>query len=123
MPSDVLARLIAQAEGEGATLLTLRALAEEEGFLSQAIIVRTFEETIAARSEWRRLARSPVKAITSVQGLPAEGAAFALPVENYAIDIDADCDGWVRVSDPAGAGRVIVTYDAGIAPGWAGLPS
>ena len=29
MASDVLARLIAQAEGEGATLITLRALAEE----------------------------------------------------------------------------------------------
>jgi len=31
MASDVLARLIAQAEGEGATLLTLRAIAEEAG--------------------------------------------------------------------------------------------
>jgi hypothetical protein len=40
MASDVLARLIAQAEGEGATLLTLRAIAEEAG---EAAVQRALE--------------------------------------------------------------------------------
>lgn len=106
----------------GVTALLGVAGGVAEGFLSQAILVRAFEETIPAFNQWRRLARTPVRAITSVQGLPADGAAFDLPVSAYAIDVDADGDGWVRVSDPGAATRVVVTYEAGIAPAWAGLP-
>lgn len=40
MAADVLARLIAQAEGEGATLVTLRALAEEA---SETAVQRALE--------------------------------------------------------------------------------
>lgn len=116
------ARVESDADDDAIAALIGAAAGVAEGFLSQAIIVRTFAETIAARSEWRRLSRTPVKAITSVQGLDAEGEAFDLPVDGYGIDIDADGDGWVRVSNPAGAERLLVTYEAGIAPGWAGLP-
>lgn len=115
-------RIEGDADDEGVTALLSAAGAVAEGFLSQVIVIRAFEETIPALHQWRRLARTPVRAITSVQGLPAEGAAFDLPAEDYAIDIDADGDGWVRVSNPGSAGRVIVTYEAGIAAGWAGLP-
>lgn len=115
-------RIESDADDEGVTALLSAAGAVAEGFLSQAIVIRAFEETIPAVNQWRRLARTPVRALTSVQGLPAEGAAFDLPLEDYAIDIDADGDGWVRVSNPGSAARVIVTYEAGISAGWAGLP-
>jgi uncharacterized phiE125 gp8 family phage protein len=115
-------RIESDADDAGVTALLAAAGAVAEGFLSQAIVIRTFEETIPAVSSWRRLAQTPVRAITSVQGLPTEGAAFDLPVSDYAIDIDADGDGWVRVSNPGAAGRIVVTYQAGIAAGWAGLP-
>ena len=115
-------RIEGDDDDPGVTSLLGAAGGVAEGFLSQAIIIREFEESVPAVSQWRRLARMPVRAISSVQGLPAEGAAFDLPVAAYAIDIDADGDGWVRVSDPGGATRIVVTYEAGIAPGWAGLP-
>ena len=115
-------RIEGDDDDDGVTALLGAAGGVAEGFLSQAILIRTFEETIPAVGQWRRLARMPVRAITSVQGLPLEGAAFDLPVDAYAIDIDADGDGWVRVSNPGDATRVVVTYQAGISPAWTGLP-
>lgn len=92
-----------------------------EQFTGQALVSRVMTETANIRSgEWQRLARSPVSAITDVVGIPAEGAAFALPVGHYAIDIDAAGDGWVRVAEPGIAGRMRITYQAGMA-GSAGL--
>ncbi|MGE3747528.1 MAG: head-tail connector protein, partial [Sphingomonadaceae bacterium] len=78
-------RIEGDDDDDGVTALLGAAGGVAEGFLSQAILIRTFEETIPAVSQWRRLARTPVRAITSVQGLPLEGAAFDLPVESYAI--------------------------------------
>jgi uncharacterized phiE125 gp8 family phage protein len=115
-------RIEGDDDDDGVSALLGAAGGVAEGFLAQAILIRTFEETIPAVNQWRRLARTPVRTITSVQGLPAEGAAFSLPVSAYAIDIDADGDGWVRVSNPGAASRVIVTYQAGISPAWTGLP-
>lgn len=93
-----------------------------EGFTGQALIAREVRETVPASPEWRRLARTPVRSISGVEGLPAEGAAFALPTDAYAIDIDANGDGWVRVVRPGAAGRAIVTYEAGMAAESGGVP-
>lgn len=87
-----------------------------EQFTGVALVSRTVNETVNIRvGEWQRLARAPVSAISAVVGVPAEGAAFALPVANHAIDIDPQGDGWVRVSEPGIAGRMRVTYQAGLA--------
>lgn len=94
-----------------------------ESFIGQALIARTVKETIPARAEWRRLGRTPVRSITSVEGLPAEGSAFALPVDAFAMDIDANGDGWVRVIQPGAAGRAIVSFVAGMAVDWNGVPA
>jgi uncharacterized phiE125 gp8 family phage protein len=52
----------------------------------------------------------------------AAGAATPLPVASYAIDIDANGDGWVRVIDP-GAGKLVrVRYQAGVAADWDAVP-
>jgi uncharacterized phiE125 gp8 family phage protein len=93
-----------------------------ERFVGQALLTREAEETIPVSSEWRRLSLTPVSAITAAQGVPDEGAPFALPVDAYAIDIDGNGDGWVRVPSPGTARRVTVTYSAGMGPDWNAVP-
>ncbi len=79
-------------------------------------------ETVPAQPGWRRLARTPVVAITALEALPAEGDGVVLALGAYAVDIDAAGDGWVRIVAPGGAARIAVTYSAGLATGWGGLP-
>lgn len=93
-----------------------------EGFIGRALIVREEVERLPASSEWQRLKWTPVRAITGVMGVPAEGSAFVMPVGSYAIDIDGNGDGWVRVAQPGVAGRIDVTVSAGLALTWADLP-
>ena len=86
-----------------------------EAFIGQLLIAREVIEVQPIRTgEWQRLAHGPVASITSIEGLPAEGAPFAFPVADYAIDIDALGDGFVRVTQPGAAGRLRVTYQAGL---------
>ena len=102
--------------------LAASALALGEAFAGRAWIARDWSEILPVSRAWQRLGTNAVTAILSVEGLPADGAAFALPVEAYAIDIDAQGDGWVRVIAPGAAGRVRVTYGAGAAADWGDLP-
>lgn len=109
---------------EDALIAGLVASAMElcESFTGQVLIARGFAETLGASAVWQRLGKTPVQAITLVEGVPAEGAAFVLLAEAYAVDIDANGDGWVRVMQPGSAGRVRVSFEAGMAAGWAGIP-
>lgn len=93
-----------------------------EAFTGTALIARDWTETLGAGSGWQKLGMAPVTAITAVQGLPAEGTGFALASHAYAIDIDGAGQGWVRVTDPGAAGRIAVSYAAGLAEGWDGVP-
>ncbi|MFC3581932.1 head-tail connector protein [Sphingomonas hylomeconis] len=102
--------------------LAAAALAMAETFLRTSLIVRAHRVVLPAAGGWQLLPVGPVTAIVAVLGVPAEGAAFALPVDAYAIDVDAAGDGWVRVTAPGAAGRVAVTVEAGLALDWAGLP-
>lgn len=107
---DALRRIIGAAIGHG------------EAFTGQILVARDVSETVPARPDWRRLGRTPVSAIATVEGLqPGEDPAV-LPVDAYALDIDAAGDGWIRVTAPADATRAMVHYTAGIAESWAGLP-
>ena len=99
------------------------ALALAEAFTGLALIAREHVATLAVGGGWVPLAAEPVRAITQVEGVPAEGAAFALTVGAFAIDIDARGTGWVRVPRPGIAGRVRVTCTAGLASEWAELPA
>lgn len=80
------------------------------------------EAVLPVSSSWQALAARPVQAITAVDGLPAEGARFALPAANYAIELDADGGGRVLIHNPGAAGRVAVRFTAGLATDWASLP-
>ncbi len=122
--SDLRAWLRVENEEEDPLLLALIAAAvlHAEAFTGQTFIVRPALERLNACSDWRRLGATPVRALTSVTGIPAEGAAFLLPVSDYAIDIDGNGDGWVRVTNPGAAGQIDIRYEAGLATQWAGLP-
>ncbi len=104
------------------TRLIAAAIAHGEAFTGQLLVTRAVEEAIPAQSGWHRLSRAPVAAITAVRGLPVAADPFALATDAYAIDIDASGDGWVRVADPGSATRAQISYSAGIAAAWAGLP-
>jgi uncharacterized phiE125 gp8 family phage protein len=94
-----------------------------EAFTGGPLLVRGFTETIPASRAWRRLTRSPVRAITLVEAIGAEGAAEALPGGAYGVDIGPAGDGWVRVSGPGEVRRIRVGYQAGLAGAWEELPA
>lgn len=104
------------------TALLRAALETCEAFTGTMPLQQECEELLPVTSDWQALSTRPVEAITAVDGLPAEGARFALPVQNYAIELDADGGGRVLVPNPGAAGRIAVRFTAGLAPDWAGLP-
>ncbi|HEX8261706.1 MAG TPA: hypothetical protein VF547_02410 [Allosphingosinicella sp.] len=110
---------------EDGLIETLAAAAAElcEAFIGQALLARGFVETMPASRAWQKLSRTPVRAITLVEALPAEGPAQTLAVGAYAIDIDAAGDGWVRLTEPGAARRIRVGYQAGVAGSWPDLPA
>jgi uncharacterized phiE125 gp8 family phage protein len=93
-----------------------------EGFTGIMPIAALCEEVLPAQSEWQALQAQPVQAITSVQGIPADGVRFTLPAADYAVDLDADGSGRVLVRNPGSAGRIAVRFTAGLAANWDALP-
>jgi len=98
------------------------ALALAEAFCGQRLIGRACEDVLGVARDWQRLGAVPVSAIQGVTGLRAGGAPFVLPVDAYAVDIDADGVGRVRVTAPGEATRIAVSYTAGLAGAWETLP-
>ncbi|KQM53060.1 hypothetical protein ASE69_04530 [Sphingomonas sp. Leaf208] len=121
----VAARALLRVEtGEDLVLsrLASTALLLGEAFLGAAVIVRPFEDVVTSAAGWRRLLVAPVTVISGLTGLPGEGAPFVLAVGAYAVDIDADGVGWVRVLAAGSAGRVAVAYSAGLAVSFEAVP-
>lgn len=110
--------------GDDAQLTALLRAAIElcEDFTGIMPLQQDCEEVLPMRSEWTTLATRPVQSINAVIGVPAEGSRFALPVNAYAIDLDADGGARVRVTAPGAAGRIAVGFTAGLASDWANLP-
>ena len=93
-----------------------------ESFLNQVVVARTFAMELPASGSWQRLSVTPVRSIGSVEALDATGAATPLPAGSYAVDIDFNGDGWVRVAQPSGAARLLVHGTAGIAQAASDVP-
>lgn len=93
-----------------------------EDFTGLMPLQQICEDVLPASSAWQALSVRPVLAITGVEGIPAEGSRFALPVAAYAIELDPEGTGRVLIGNPDAAGRVAVRYIAGLAPDWASLP-
>lgn len=115
-------RISATDEDELLTDLIRAATDVAERFIGQLLIERDVEERLAPSPDWRALAVRPVTSITAVAGVPSSGAEFALGVDAYAVDIDGNGDGWLRVRDAGEAARIHVTYRAGIAADADGVP-
>jgi uncharacterized phiE125 gp8 family phage protein len=93
-----------------------------EQFTGQVLIARGFREIATLGASWVRLGRTPVRAIGEVAEISASGARTILAAGAYAIDIDGNGDGWVRLGG-SGLTRIEVTYQAGIAAEWANIPA
>lgn len=135
--ADAKAYLRIDGADEDAVLETLidTAMALCERFTGQALILADRTDILAAAMPaWQRLPATPVSAITSVSALDGAGTATALPIDAYAIDVDAVGDGWVRLTRPVVAfvptipdrpapqGRLQIGYRAGLAPDWPSIP-
>jgi uncharacterized phiE125 gp8 family phage protein len=93
-----------------------------ERFTGQVTIAREVKEVLPASAAWQRLGRTPVRAISTIETLPPEGDPVALPVDAFAIDIDAQGDGWIRITRSGEIRRVRVSYEAGMAAEWTQVP-
>ncbi|MDO7834932.1 hypothetical protein Q4610_07710 [Sphingobium sp. HBC34] len=122
--AELKAYLRIETGGEDAVLAGLlrSAAALCEQFVGQWLLARAARETMAGDGRWQRLSARPVLSIESVAAVDVDGTSEMLPVDAYAIDIDAAGDGWVRATR-AGDGRVLaVRYRAGMAGEMNGLP-
>ena len=90
-----------------------------EAFTGQVLVARPFAEVVAGSGEWQRLTPSPVRAIETVEGLAADGTATPMAASEYAVDIDARGDGWIRC---ASVSRFRVSGEAGLANDANGVP-
>lgn len=132
-PADVLAaardaakahlRLSGDLEDDVLTRHAAAALTLAEAFTGLAMIVRPWTVHVAASGEWRPVDVAPVRAITAVEGLTANGATVPLSVDHYGFDIDAAAEGRVRVARAPDILQARVTVEAGLAEAWADLPA
>jgi len=129
LPSAALAELkqwlaITSTREDAALTQLLRAALDMcEGFTRAVPLETTYEEVLPAASGWQVLGLNPVRSITGVQGIAADGARFAVPAGQYRIDITFDQIGQVSLINASGAARIAVTYTAGLAATWDTLPA
>lgn len=109
---------------EDASLASLlgAAVAHGERFTGRVFLERTCLERMPATTAWQRLEATPVREIASVTAIDAEGVRSVLPVSGYAIDIDRNGDGWVRLTVRGTAKAVELAYAAGLVASWGALP-
>ena len=93
-----------------------------EAFTGRALVEREVAEVLAAATAWTRLDAAPVRAILGVDALAQDGTPTALGAPDYAVDIDAAGDGWVRLLGAIEEKRIRVSYRAGMAADSNGLP-
>lgn len=115
-------RMQGNADDAVVTAAVQTALALGEAFTGTAWIARRWQALLSRSTDWQRLPVAPVTAIEAIEAVDAAGVATPLPVETYAIDLDARGEGWVRLIQATEPARVRVTFAAGTAAGWEDLP-
>jgi len=93
-----------------------------ETFTGQWLLTRPFVQSIEPNGRWQRLGGMPVRHISQVQSVAANGTLSPLPTGSYDTDIDSLGQGWVRLSQPIGTSRVQVEGTAGLALDRNGVP-
>ncbi len=129
LPADLIAevrdfvRIDHQADDAAIDAFLRSAASLCEDFTGQMLIIRSVTDMLPGRQAWQKLKRLPVQSITSVEQVAADGIASALAVEDYALDIDSDGIGWIRLHRHDGGSRIRVTYASGLATDWPELPA
>ncbi len=110
-------------EDDAAIELFVRSAAHLcENFIGQMLIARSVCDRMPVRAEWQKLKQRPVQAVSLVEALASDGTATALLATDYAIDIDGDGTGWVKVHHPGNISRIAISYQAGLAADWGVVP-
>lgn len=91
-----------------------------EQFIGQALVARGFDETLRVGGQWVRLGVTPMVSISAVTVVGEGVVETVLAAGDYAIDIDASGDGWVRLL--RGCSMVRVSGVAGLASDGNGVP-
>lgn len=104
------------------TSLIRTALELCEGFIGAMPMVSGCEEILPTSGAWQALATRPVRAITGVFAIGADGSRTTLAAAAYEIDISADGTGRMRLTSPVNQTRVAVQFAAGMAESWDTLP-
>ena len=122
---ELKAWLAITTSGDDAALAGLLQTALEtcEAFTGIMPLAQLCEEIVPANGCWQRLATRPVQAVTWVDGIAETGGRFALPVADYAVDLDAGGGASFRLLRTGEADRVAVRFTAGLAADWAALPA
>ena len=116
-------RLAEVAEENNLLTQVLRTAAEQcAQFIDQKLLLAACQEDIAADGYWHQLMHKPVRTITRVEWLDAEGAAQLLPVNSYEMTIDSEAIGYIRPAY-AVSGKIRISYQAGLAASAEQLPS
>lgn len=108
---------------EDALLLRLLASAHEtcERFTGLMPLACTVEEVLGPAG-CLSLSTRPVRAVTGVSWLEPEGEAGTLDPAGWSQTIRADGSASIQLDDPPQAGRLVVSFTAGIAASWAAIP-
>ena len=95
-----------------------------EAFTGIVPLLCEWQDRFVPAAAWRLLPARPVQSITAVEAIGAGGLRITLPVTDYAIDLDADGGGRVRLMQGNGDQRqVAVRFTAGLASAWDDLPA
>lgn len=93
-----------------------------EAFIGRALIERPVEEVVRALRCRTALGAGPVQGIDAVASLDEAGTATALASESFTTGVDAGGEGWVMLMTSLDTERLRVSYRAGMAPDWNGIP-
>jgi len=115
-------RIGADDEDELIGTLLDSALGVAEAFLGLVLIDRTMTLRCRVARGWERFPATPVSAIGDVAAVAPDGTTTPLPVDAYALEIDSDGDGWIRLVGTRPA-IVAATVSAGLAADWNSLPA
>lgn len=92
-----------------------------ESFTGQLLMSREFGVMLPASTGWQKVGPAPVRSISQVERLAADGSSAILPAADFEVDIDSRGDGWVRLINVAD-GRIRVRGTAGLADDPNGVP-
>lgn len=93
-----------------------------EAFTRQMPLEAVCEELHSPSASWFSLKTAPVRAITAINAVAADGTRTPIDPVGFEVDILADGTGRARIMRPAHSGIVAVTFVAGLAAGWDALP-